>query len=337
MKRWAGALFFGLMVVLAATGAQAELYVVDNDTSHTADFQDAQEAIDAASDGDTLYFVGSAASYGDLVVKKPVHLIGPGYFLGENGIQEANPSMASFGKITVYRDADGGTVGVICDASGTSIHGLSVSTMKIEGESTDYPLEDITIISNKIHNCDITRSDGLTYRKNCHTYNLTLAKSLSAIISNNLFIGGGGYLSISDNASATVMNNTICCNFSINNSTISNNIINKTFSSCNDSQIYNNLSSQYIGADNGNISGVAWSTIHVGATNGSTDGQYQLLDGCAAKGAGANGEDLGAFGGTDPYVLSGRSTIPTVYFFTAPPSATAASGLAVSISAKSRN
>ena len=58
------------------------------------------------------------------------------------------------------------------------------------------------------------------------------------------------------------------------------------------------------------------STVFVGT--GSTDGQWKLIAGSTAIGAGVNGEDCGMFGGSNSYVLSGLPAIPAIYFFTAP-------------------
>jgi hypothetical protein len=45
----------------------------------------------------------------------------------------------------------------------------------------------------------------------------------------------------------------------------------------------------------------------------SSDGRYALKANSPAKGAGMGGADMGAFGGTHPYVLSGLPNIPAIY------------------------
>ena len=48
---------------------------------------------------------------------------------------------------------------------------------------------------------------------------------------------------------------------------------------------------------------------------GSTDGQYQLKAGSPAIGAGNGGVNCGAYGGPNPYVLSGLPPVPATWFF----------------------
>jgi hypothetical protein len=70
---------------------------------------------------------------------------------------------------------------------------------------------------------------------------------------------------------------------------------------------------------------------------GSNDGIFQLKAGSPAIGAGVGGVDMGLFGGSDPYVLSGLPAIPAIWFISAPSSGSGASGLQVQIKAKSHN
>ncbi len=89
------------------------------------------------------------------------------------------------------------------------------------------------------------------------------------------------------------------------------------------------------GATNGNQQNVDMATVFIGT--GSTDGKWQLKGGSPAIGTGTGGQDIGAFGGPSPYVLSGIPPIPTIYDVVAPTVGTQQSGLPVRIKAKSRN
>ncbi len=54
-------------------------YTVNNDQAASAQFQNLQEGINAAADGDTIHITGSPISYGDVTLAKRLILIGAGY------------------------------------------------------------------------------------------------------------------------------------------------------------------------------------------------------------------------------------------------------------------
>jgi hypothetical protein len=147
-----------------------------------------------------------------------------------------------------------------------------------------------------------------------------------------------------------IENNTICSNslewgtsnglplggmsiFSVN-SIISNNICK--------GNIYidrNNLTGIY---DNGNNT-LSKNSTNLGDNFASqfiggitTDKYYMLKPTSTAKGAGTGGIDCGAFGGSDPYVLSGLPAIPHIYDVVAPTSGSATSGLAIKVKVKTQ-
>ena len=70
---------------------------------------------------------------------------------------------------------------------------------------------------------------------------------------------------------------------------------------------------------------------------GTTDGQWQLALGSPGIGAGIGGVDVGAFGGPNPYVLSGIPNLPAIYHFVAPAIGSTQSGLQVELKAKGNN
>ena len=138
-------------------------------------------------------------------------------------------------------------------------------------------------------------------------------------------------------SSADIQYNVISEKVDIYNSTIFNNIITEDhYFSAKNCDVRNNISEgTQVGTDNGNQSNVDMSTVFVGPGTGSTDGQWQLAESSPAIGAGIDGTDIGMFGGTVPYVLSGIPNIPRIYFFKAPSVGTEASGLNVHLKAKS--
>jgi hypothetical protein len=62
-----------------------------------------------------------------------------------------------------------------------------------------------------------------------------------------------------------------------------------------------------------------------------------LASNSPAKGSGENGTDAGAFGGDEPYILSGIPSIPSIYQLTVPANVPQGGTLNVQIKAKTNN
>lgn len=82
--------------------------------------------------------------------------------------------------------------------------------------------------------------------------------------------------------------------------------------------------STYVGS-NGNIGGYTDAQVFQGISSNSTDGQWRLAASSPAIAAGLTvgsvvTPNAGAFGGPDPYKLSGIANIPTIYSLTVPAS-----------------
>lgn len=70
----------GLAMVSQATTLRV------NNTDPSAPYASINDAVNAATEGDTIMVEGSSIPYGDVTINKRVVLIGPGYWLKENGI-----------------------------------------------------------------------------------------------------------------------------------------------------------------------------------------------------------------------------------------------------------
>ena len=133
-----------------------------------------------------------------------------------------------------------------------------------------------------------------------------------------------------------ISHNTIHRDITVHNSFLDNNILQSgTFTGTSNSYNNNICNETQFGTENGNISDVNMSLVFVG--EGSTDGQYRLREDSPARGAGTGGTDIGMFGGSSPYVLSGIPDIPSIYSFSGPATGTNAGGLTVRVKAKSNN
>jgi hypothetical protein len=115
-----------------------------------------------------------------------------------------------------------------------------------------------------------------------------------------------------------------------------NNILNGKSSSYGAYAIPTNL-----GTTNTIITTTQLNNLYIGyptnSPNFATDARNQLATTSPAKGAGENGTDCGAFGGDEPYVLSGIPFVPTIYELKVPQTVSQGGTLNVQIKAKTNN
>ncbi len=114
----------------------------------------------------------------------------------------------------------------------------------------------------------------------------------------------------------------------------------------NSKNIYCSSNSQYtiptnLGTTNTIITTTQLNDLYLGyptnSPNLATDARNQLATNSPAKGVGENGTDCGAFGGDEPYVLSGIPLVPTIYELKVPQTVSQGGTLNVQIKAKTNN
>ena len=275
-------LFF-LAAISMAVAANAKILRVSNVSGSSAPYSTIEAAHDAASAGDTIMVEGSntrytSASTGNIDLTKKVVVIGPGYWLTENGIIEEGASSAVVGKFTVK-------------AEGTVIKGMTLNNLTISAPHTVINrcyLGDFTINKNAdiavISQCFIT---GAPSGNN----------SCLHLITNNIFTfnttGTSNVLGSFDQS--TIVYNTFRSakvNISVTNSTIEHNL----WIGVNDKGSNNSINNNY----ENNI-------ISTQATNDFIDSDYYKLeipDDVMSK--------YGAFAGDSPYLLSGVPSGPVI-------------------------
>ena len=322
--------------VFAAPSAFATVWQVNNNPASNADFATVQDAHDGVSVGDTLYVVGSSVNYGNLTLTKRLFVFGPGYFLGENPDTQANPASAKISTVKFDPGSEGSLL------TGCEI----ISPVTIQANNIVFKRNAITYTGtsslieteNNISNAIITQN---YLSKSAGGTVITIGSNNLAIILSNNFVASRDAFSrcISSpvTSSLIILNNVLFGELSINNSTFHNNILRDGgFSDGSTSDVRSNLgNADQFNSENGNQSNIDMADVFTGAA--STDGRWKLKAGSPATGAGVQGEDVGMFGGQDPYVLSGIPPIPTIYEFAAPATASENSGLPVTIKIKSRN
>lgn len=324
-----------LTTLLFCFASAQTIWRVDNNTQNVADFVNLQNANDDASvqNGDIIYISGSVTNYGDVTLNKHLRIFGPGYFLGENPNTQASKLGAAVDEITFAAGSEN-----------TEIYGLTAYRIHINTDNILVTRCRFTYTSSAV-NVSGTVSNSTANVVLSQNYNhgyFNISNYVQDVVVTNNF---ASYISVPSTSSAIISNNTFYWSssgvLSIYNSNIQNNFFSYTgnYSSWYDSgrnnTVVNNISQGTgLNTGDGNVNSTLQADVF--ELSGSTDGQFVLKDGSPAAGAANDGGDVGAFGGINPYVLSGLPPIPSIYSVTIPVYGTSA-GLNVNIKAKSNN
>ncbi|MBX2925279.1 MAG: hypothetical protein KF746_23965 [Chitinophagaceae bacterium] len=333
-----------VILAVSALHADARIWRVNNTPGINADFNTIAAAVTAAAAGDTIYIEGSTTNYSGANLNKKLVFIGTGYLLSganSNAGLQANPNPANIGSILLDSAASGS---VFLGLSGLTIQNLS---------PTGFGTDNITISRCQLSSISLyyspqpgTIADGWNINK---SYIGTIYGNIGVLrnwnVSNNIFVGSLDAPG-SSNTNLVVRNNVFRSTVTLYNGYFANNIIYATVNLTN-VVVKNNLAigspggfTSYVGS-NGNSNGHTDAAMFQGLTGNSTDGQWRLAAGSPAIGAGLTigavvNPDAGAFGGPDPYRLSGIANIPTIYSLTVPASIPSGSN-SMTITFSSRN
>jgi len=327
-----------ITTLLICLSTHSGTWIVDNNIgrSASADFTSLQAAVDSPSvvNGNTIYVMGSS-SYGALTVDKELHFIGPGYFLAQNPDTRANISEA---QITTL-DCNAGS-------SGSSFTGLYFTNLvdirdsNITFKRNRFLIADVninirildnspnTIITqNFIQNFDTSSCCAEAIQVN------TTGNSSIEISNNYIQMFNASFEAIRVSIPTIIKNNVIFGQLVVSDSTLSNNILREGSVVGTGNGVNNNIGNgTQFGSFAGNQENVDMTTVFIGS--GSDDGQWQLKTGSPAIGAGDDSTDIGMFGGSNPYVLSGIAALPTIYSFISNSTGTNSSDITVNMKIK---
>jgi hypothetical protein len=306
-----------LLLCISVLSAHATIRRVNNRTGITGVYTTAQAAHDAALAGDTIMLEPSPYNYGNLNVTKKLVVIGTGFFLTENPetqYKDAWPSTlgtVTFAKSGAVTSEFSQLMGVSCTGAVT----VNVSNIILR-RNYFQAVVNITIVSDPVA--------FVTVAENFLTRSLSLSSNThDIVIRNNIFVfsyGTTGSISGGVAYNGLFMNNVIVGTYyysaylNFDNFLVQNNITSYTSFYVNYNSYSNNIADNTsFGYQNGNMQNIGLSQLILGA--GTTDGQWQLKPGSLAIGAGNGGVNCGAFGGPNPYVLSGLPPVPATYFF----------------------
>lgn len=332
--------FTVLMLCFGFLAANATSWRVNNNPAIDADFSTFEADVAGASAGDTLYMEGSNLTYGEGVLTKPLVMIGPGFFLTENDSTQVSNLEANFETFVIDSTASGSRVYGCEFDDNVEINGSNVIFARnwvygISNYGTGIKVGE----ENEVINVSIVQNVCNNIKGGYNSYD---PASNNVLVANNII---GGKIQFHSLSTLVITNNVVKGEVNVYNSIVKNNIHHYSPGfgfRVNEGNIFEyNLTAKTTPPPGiGNIGDIDPNEVFAdfGGTLGySTDGKWQLKEGSPAIGAGENGIDCGAFGGTSPYVLSGLPAVPHIYEAIVPTSGSAASGLPVIIKVKSQN
>ncbi|MDE7421024.1 MAG: hypothetical protein K2N35_12535 [Muribaculaceae bacterium] len=304
-------LLFTAIGLIAVVLANATSWRINPDPKAKAQFKTVAEAMEDSKvvEGDTLLL--DPGSHGDFnLTKDNITLIGPGYFLDQKeGWSETDQAFVGTVRISTHSTIEGCTASLINLSNYATARRCNVKNIGCREQWT----------GSRYHSCVVEQ---------CFVTGNIWIFSYSKI-KNNIVLGTVGVISVADgNPQADgiiIENNTIinqedndsyCVSFQEHpsNSIVRNNIILNLGTNKDNSvydytgpklSIYNNVTNSKTTQEYVNDKVIDATIESLFINEGSMDGRWQLRANSPAKGASANGEDCGAFGGSNHYVLAG--------------------------------
>ena len=304
----------------------------------------AQAAHDASSNGDTIHIEPSGISYGNLNITKRVIVIGNGYFLGpltanfNPGLQALTGS-SILGNVNFAGGSDnsemmGSTVtGNVFIGSHATLGPQATNNIIFKRNSITsiylYTTNNSQVIQNYIN--------GFIYGQNGNaTQNFNISNNI-------IFYGVDMNLDDQGIFQHNVSSIVAGYQFNVYNSIVRNNIVVVTPGTLNatGSTVENNMSNGTLfGVLNGNQNSVTMTNVFEDLSNASPtfteDNRFRLKAASPAIGSGFGSADMGAFGGSFPYIVSGIPNVPTIYRLTVNATVTSTT-MPVIISTRSNN
>jgi hypothetical protein len=336
-------LFSFVLMATFATTAQAKIWRVNNNVGISADATALPTLFDGtssasnpeAANGDTIHVEPSATAYNSPNINKQVVIIGNGYLLSGTGSNTGLQENTLASRVGGFFFGSG--------SAGTRIIGIDLVNQSgfFGGHSGN-----VNITYEK---CRFNQNIWFNFNANTTYTNITVRKCFIESLNSNIqatttlnnftlenCVQSGIFFDFPTSLGTNIVirNNVFSAAAGINlqNAYVANNLFLTgttviTFISCN---VKNNIFTANqtgvtvgpLNTNGNNLINQAIATVVV--NTGSNDGRFQLAAGSPAISGGVDiaGQkpNCGAFGGNDPYKLSGIPGIPTIYSLTVPTS-----------------
>ncbi len=303
-------LLLAILTIVAFT-ANATIWTVSNNPNSPGQYSNLQDAIDAASAGDTIYVSGSETDYGTGTITKQLTIIGSGYNPNKNYDYNTLISYLELDTITSLSGASnsliiGIEIGQFYGQQLTAINNIVVRRCKIGsishmGNNWEIYNNIIGSLDGYSNPDDILISNNIIINGSCLSSFLALN---NIVFTNNLFICNGGSIYINGYVNSIIFTNNIfygIAAYSESNEycTFNNNL---TFLTSNNDIIITGNNS-----GSGNLIGTNPTFVDVPIEDFAFDYSYDfhLLDGSPCINAGTDGTDIGIYGGSYPFPSGG--------------------------------
>lgn len=352
-------------------------YTVSNVAGMTANYRTLQGAIDSVAAGSTLYVFPSVTDYGNVNINKKMVIIGTGFMLDQNNDPFTAPNKTGVSISSVYFMPGSSNsylegVQLIGNTNENRFFRFlldSVNNVTINrcfGEIwVTFPAGNRVIETRNTNNCTFSQcyltevnlesvnhsggelfselgngSQNLQFINNIFdnrnqltdftmNRNVNPASYGNVVFTNNTFYGG---INVSSFSNYTYFNNFFI-------STDTSDAINATIGLSGSTGFNITNVRNLFPAGSNNLQGVNADSIFQIATFGyhSWDERWQLVNGSFALHYASDGGQVGAFGGYNPYVLSGIPVLPEIYNLTVMPDAKIRGHVLVHIKANASN
>ena len=293
-----------MVCLCMAVAGQAKVLRVNN-VAGMAPYQQIQDAVNAASDGDTIMVDGAVEPYKEAIIDKQLVIVGPGYFLTENGIVKANNRAAKVN-------------GMRIEKAGVTIMGMSFNTMYKFTIKAPKTVVTRCYFDNSTSPSIAEGADNCVFHQNYFFYeSVGCNDSNNHQFTNNIF--QRGY--VNNLRNSYIGYNTFCLNEAISTWRDDGNTFEKNIVSGWEASNWlssNTFIDNYIFSSGAFMDGRAY-----------PENDKQVLERTNALTATATG--YGAFSGNDPYQLSGIPAGPIIEQLTVPASVEEGSPLNVTI------
>ena len=304
----------------------------------------------AAVANDIIIIEPTTTSYGDITITKPLKIYGSGYFLTTNTDLKADQRNSILGIVEFNTGSDGSEIYGIYGSS-INIYGVSNITIS-RNYLTQYAITISTAnrantIFTNVSNISITRNyaTGSSYFGASPTTGKTIS---NVLVTNNIL----SYLSAGNDPGVqnwVVRNNTFYSGnpLSLVNSIFENNLLvnGGTVTFTNVTSSYNiSTGATFPSEVNGNKNNYPLSPLNQSGQpesellgTGSADKAFQIKAGSSLKTLGSSSSEVGAYGGSTPYIVSGIPPIPSITNIINTATGDATTPIKVTISVKSNN
>ncbi len=311
-----------------------------------------QNVIDNATTAAGSVLLLDPGSYEGFEVRKRVSIIGNGYFNGTN-------ASVITGGVTFTSNNQTSSEGSLllgCTVQSVDVRTDNIVLQRCRVQATGNMFYSNSIYIRSVKNLKINQcyvGGGMTILDNTTNFlvsnniilgsiyfgNSTFSNSLNGKIIYNTIFGGGNCNPLSyDNVvhEAIVSNNIFISPINCDNRNANTNFRTNILAKFNNNIVRqgnyqsNDLSNKF-------LTDTDMARVLFAAVGTTADGQYLLLANSPAKGAGEGGTDCGAFGGPDPYVLTGSPIGPIIQDIQVPSTARQNETIQVKLKARVQN